>query len=259
MSSNSDFAKGLILINGQAYEAKEVLKALEQQAMTSVRVVGGELWVGKHRVRAIPKITPEQAMKLTCYGSLAYCCDLSRECQLRDEAIHHLGITKNEFNVIQQDCHRQFLQSGECRWPQDSLSRSSLDQSQVSSYTREYSRPEPHDPWREQTSSARRSATHSSPSSSTVDLGGLFGAPDEYKARSLTDPDPFARHTGRTSDHSSGFVSSADLGFPMQVQRPQPWLPLTPSACIVGRIFKMDVSSVLGVGGVKGKKHEPSL
>jgi hypothetical protein len=51
----------------------------------------------------------------------------------------------------------------------------------------------------------------------------------------------------------------ADLGFPMQVQRPQPWLPLTPSACIVGRIFKMDVSSVLGVGGVKGKKHEPSL
>ena len=88
MSSNSDYAKGLIQINGHAYAAKEVLQALERQAMTSIRVVGNELWVGKHRVRPIAKITSEEAMKFTCYGSLAYCCNLSRHCQLRDEALH---------------------------------------------------------------------------------------------------------------------------------------------------------------------------
>jgi len=212
MSSNSDYAKGLILINGQAYAAKEVLQALEQQAMTSVRVVGNELWVGKHRVRPIPKVTPEQAMKLTCYGSLAYCCNLSRECQLRDEAIHLLGITKDEFNAIQQDCHRQFLQSGERHWPQDPLSHPSSEHPRTTSYIRDYSRPEPHDPWRENTpsQSQSRSTTHasSSSSSSSVDLGGLFGAADEYKSRVLTDPDPFSRHSARVGDEMSSFTSS---------------------------------------------------
>lgn len=211
MSSNSDYAKGLIRINGQAYAAKEVLQALERQAMTSVRVVGTELWVGKHRVRPISKVTPEQAMKLTCYGSLAYCCDLSRECQLRDEAIRLLGITKDEFNAIQQDCHRQFLQSGERHWPQDPLSHPSSDHPRSTSYTREYSRTESPDSWRDHSPSAiqSRSMPHStsSGSSSSVDLGGLFGAPDEYKSRVLTDPDPFARHSLKTGDETSSFAS----------------------------------------------------
>ena len=209
MSSNSDYAKGLIRINGQAYAAKEVLQALERQAMTSVRVVGNELWVGKHRVRPIPKIAPEHAMKLTCYGSLAYCCDLSRECQLRDEAIHLLGLTKDDFDAIQQDCHRQFIQSGERRWPQDPLSHPSSDPSQTTPYTREYSRTEPHDPWREQSSShLGRSGSPSTPSSRPVDLGGLFGTPDEYKSRVLTDPDPFSRHSVKSGDEASSFASS---------------------------------------------------
>ncbi|MFX0168861.1 MAG: zinc ribbon domain-containing protein [Candidatus Hodarchaeota archaeon] len=212
MSSNSEYAKGLIRIKGHAFAAKEVLQALEQQAMTSVRVVGNELWVGKHRVRPIAKITPEQAMRLTCYGSLAFCCDLSRNCQLRDEAIHLLGITKEEYNAIQQDCHRQFLRYAERHWPQDLLTSSASDPSQVSPFSRDYSRAESHESWREPSASlsASRSSSPTSPSSSssTVDLGGLFGAPDEYKARSLIDPDPFTERSRKISDEVSSFSSS---------------------------------------------------
>ncbi|MFX1491220.1 MAG: hypothetical protein ACFFBU_03105, partial [Promethearchaeota archaeon] len=119
MSSNSEYAQGLVLINGHAYHAKEVLQALERQAMTNLRIVGNELWVGKERVRPLPKTTPEQAMKLTCYGSLAYCCDLNRECHLRDQALRLLGISKEEYQTIQTECHQQFIRQAERRWPNE--------------------------------------------------------------------------------------------------------------------------------------------
>jgi predicted metal-binding transcription factor (methanogenesis marker protein 9) len=213
MSSNSDYAQGLVLINGHAYPAKEVLQALERQAMTSLRAVGDELWIGKERVRPFAKATPEQAMKLTCYGSLAFCCDLNRECQLRDQAIELLGISKEEYRAIQRECHEQFLRHGERRWPQEQ--HDSLD----SDYSRSYSVSEdqPHhesfESWRERTSSGRYSATRgatkpsNASSGSTVDLGGLFTTPKEYNSRSLTDSDPFAGISSRGASEAQSFKS----------------------------------------------------
>jgi len=220
MSSNSDYAQGLILINGRAYLAKEVLQALERQAMTSLRAVGDELWIGKERVRPLAKTTPEQAMKLTCYGSLAFCCDLSRECQLRDQAIEVLGISKEEYREIQRECHQQFLRCGERRWPHEQYGSSGSDYSRSHSFSEDQTEVESFESWRERTSPGRhgqsRELTHSARSSSgsNVDLGGLFSTPEEYSSRSLTDPDHFSGISSREIDtprsfKSEGWYSSA--------------------------------------------------
>jgi predicted metal-binding transcription factor (methanogenesis marker protein 9) len=211
MSSNSDYAQGLVLINGRAYPAKEVLQALERQAMTSLRAVGDELWIGKERVRPVAKTTPEQAMKLTCYGSLAFCCDLTRECQLRDQALELLGISKEEYHAIQKECHQRFLAYGERRWPQEHYG--SID----SEYSRSVSDDQPayesFESWRERSASGRystgrESKTHSMASSSDkVDLGGLFSAPEEYNSRSLTDPEPFRSLSARSLGETGGISS----------------------------------------------------
>jgi len=213
MSAGSEYAKGLILINGRAYPANEVLQALERQAMTSVRAVNDELWIGKQRVHPLAKITPEQAMKLTCFGSLAYCCDLNRECHLRDEAIRLLGISKEEFRAIQLECHQQFLRYGERRWPQEQMRSTSSEVSHSPSFSRSASQSDQYEAWREPAASGRydtsRSTSQASRSgaSSTVDLGGLFGTPEEYKSRSFTEPDPFSSSSSRLGSESRGFSS----------------------------------------------------
>ncbi len=223
MSSNSDYAQGLILINGRAYQAKEVLQALERQAMTSLRAVGDELWIGKERVHALAKPSPEQVMKLTCYGSLAFCCDLNRECNLRDQAIDLLGISKEEYRAIQRECHKQFLRQGERWWPKEQYGSFSSEYSRAQSISEEQKQHEPFESWREGSSSGRYGTNRdSSPSSSassgnSVDLGGLFSTPEEYSSRSLTDPDPYAglsfrRISESESLSSEGWYSSGDSG-----------------------------------------------
>lgn len=213
MSSNSDYAQGIVLINGRAYLAKDVLQALERQAMTALRAVGEELWIGKERVRPIAKTTPEQAMKLTCYGSLAFCCDLDRECHLRDQAIELLGISKEEYRVIQRECHQQFLRYGERRWPQEQYGTSGPECSRSPTFADEPTSHESFESWRERTSSGRYSSERessrpsSSSSGSSVDLGGLFSTPEEYSSRSLTDPDPFAGISSRGVGESNSFSS----------------------------------------------------
>jgi predicted metal-binding transcription factor (methanogenesis marker protein 9) len=216
MSSNSEYAQGLVLINGHAYPVKEVLQALERQAMTSLRIVGNELWVGKERVRPLPKTTPEQAMKLTCYGSLAYCCDLNRECHLRDQALKLLGISKEEYRAIQIECHQQFIRHAERRWPQEQTRSATSDVSRSSSYSRSRSQ----DPWHdlesaESSAQSRSYAQSAKPSSSSsVDLGGLFSTPEEYQSRSFFDSDPASSFTSRlahgsSSPSSDGWIASS--------------------------------------------------
>jgi predicted metal-binding transcription factor (methanogenesis marker protein 9) len=213
MSSNSDYAQGLVIINGRAYPVKEVLQALERQAMTSVRAVGDELWIGKERVRSLAKTTPEQAMKLTCYGSLAFCCDLTRECHLRDQALELLSISKEEYRAIQRECHQQFLRQGERQWPQEQYSSSSSDNSRSHSKSEDQTQHESFDSWLERSSPGRygtsREPTQSSNarSGSSVDLGGLFSTLEEYSSRSLTDPDPNAGISSRGIGETSSFSS----------------------------------------------------
>ncbi|MFW9830911.1 MAG: hypothetical protein ACFFD8_03975 [Candidatus Thorarchaeota archaeon] len=210
MSSNSEYAQGLVLINGQAYPAKDVLQALERQAMTSIRVVSNELWVGKERVRPLAKTSPEQAMKLTCYASLAFCCDLSRECHLRDEALRLIGMPKEEYRAIQNDCHQQFLRFGERRWPHEHAISPSSDFSSSQSYSGRQPK-EPYDPWHEPSTQrgfgTRRTTPHEA--SDSVDLGGLFSEPKEYSSHSLTDSEPFSSFSTRLeSDHpTEGWLS----------------------------------------------------
>ena len=89
--------------------------------MTQVRDVGGVLLIGNHRIHPLTKISAAQAMSVTCFGSLAFCCDLSRECRLRDDALQLLGMDKEEYSSIQQECHQRFLYSTDQRWPHDIL------------------------------------------------------------------------------------------------------------------------------------------
>ena len=117
MLTNQDRPRGLIVINGKAYPADEVINALERQAMTQLRVIGDTLWIGNQQIRPLAKTTAEQAMMLTCFGSLAYCCPLSRECSRRDEALRMLGMTKEEYNNIKREAHQRFLRFADERWP----------------------------------------------------------------------------------------------------------------------------------------------
>jgi len=126
MLTNQDRPRGLIVINGKAYPADEVINALERQAMTQLRVIGDTLWIGNQQIRPLAKTTAEQAMMLTCFGSLAYCCPLSRECSRRDEALRMLGMTKEEYNSIKREAHQRFLRFADERWPCGESQSSSL-------------------------------------------------------------------------------------------------------------------------------------
>ncbi len=215
MAINTEKAQGLILINGHAYPAEAVLSALERQAMTALRVVGEELWIGNDRVRPIPKASAEQVMKLTCYGSLAYCCDLSRQCHLRDETLRLLRMTQDEYRAIQQECHQRFLQQNERRWPQDIIvspqPESTLDPESSWSHIK-------HDPnadWRSQIRTEKpRPAASRSDSITSIDLGGLFDsepkAPSSYSPSYRESRDhPTTRTTHLPGlDQSSWFPSS---------------------------------------------------
>jgi len=137
MLASRDRPRGLVLINGRAYPAEEVIGALEQQAMTQLRIIGNVLWIGNQQVRPLAKTTAEQAMMLTCFGSLAYCCPLSKECSRRDEALRLLGMTREEYQNIKDEAHQRFLRFADERWPYGELQHSSpaSDSSRPVQYT----------------------------------------------------------------------------------------------------------------------------
>lgn len=197
MSSSSEQARGLVVINGRVYSAKEVLVALERQAMTSLRVVNDVLWIGNERVRPFSKVPATQAMALTCFGSLSYCCDLSRECSLRDEALGLLGMGKEEYREFHRECHERFLRFTEQHWPLEASPASSHQPSygtsapltdttrDAESLTDWLRRIQPGDESR----TDRPARTTANSSSSAVDLGGLFeGAPDDFEPLPYEEP-----------------------------------------------------------------------
>ncbi len=172
--------RGLVIINGQAYSAREVISALEEQAMTQVRDVGGVLFIGNHRIRPLTKISAAQAMSVTCFGSLAFCCDLSRECRLRDDALQLLGMSKDEYSSIQQECHQRFLHSAERRWPHEILIQPAPQPTPHSAAVATGERSlETRRGWSAQATHHERGSTHTAPhhsktSDTIIDIGGLF-------------------------------------------------------------------------------------
>lgn len=212
MSSSTERARGLVLINGRAFPVKEVLAALERQAMTSVRVVRDELWIGNERIRPFTKTSAEQVMMLTCFGSLAFCCDLSRKCNLRDEAIHLLGMTKEQYRAIQRECHQNFLRHSERRWPEDIVitPHSDPSSSHLSSYSGNLTPIKDRDPWRDQaiTSSQGDTQSISRPSDLAIDLGGIFDTPHDQGLSTPTISDPYSGM--KTRPFSETFDDSLD-------------------------------------------------
>ena len=54
-------------------------------------------------------MTKEQikdAMSDTCFGSLAYCCDLVKQCPTRNQAMQNLGINVEEFYKLKHEFDR---------------------------------------------------------------------------------------------------------------------------------------------------------
>lgn len=149
--------------------------------MTQVRDVGGVLFIGNHRIRPLVKISAAQAMGITCFGSLAFCCDLSRECRLRDDALQLLGMSKEEYSSIQQECHQRFLHSAERRWPREIMiqpaPQPTFHSSAVASGERGL---EARPAWPAQIAHQERGSPHSTSlhpsktSDTIVDIGGLF-------------------------------------------------------------------------------------
>jgi len=232
MSSSSDQARGLVVLNGRVYSAKEVLAALERQAMTSLRVVNDVLWIGNERVRPFSKVSAAQAMTLTCFASLSYCCDLSRECGLRDEALRLLGMGKDEYREFHRECHERFLRFTEQHWPLDAPSASSHQPSygasatstegtrDAESLTDWLRRIQPGDESR----ADRLARTTTSSSPSAVDLGGLFeGAPDDFE------PLPYGEPLAAVSSRSAHEVGELDSDLWRRTSAPPRTTPSKPT------------------------------
>jgi hypothetical protein len=102
-------AKGVIIINGRAYDAQRVLDALLSSSYTDIRAEGSSLIIGDTKIQPISRSVQELAMLRTCFGSLAYCCSLDRKCVDRDGALELLGVTTEDYQRIKTSCHQTFI------------------------------------------------------------------------------------------------------------------------------------------------------
>ena len=50
----------------------------------------------------------EKACKALCYGSLAFCCDISNPCLFRNAVMNALGISMKEFRKRKKRWHEEF-------------------------------------------------------------------------------------------------------------------------------------------------------
>lgn len=102
-------AKGIIIINGRAYDAQKVIDALLGTTYVDMRVDGNSLVVGNSHVQPIARSLQEMAMLRTCFGSLAYCCSPDKKCMDRDGALELLNLTIEDYQQIKSTCHQMFV------------------------------------------------------------------------------------------------------------------------------------------------------
>jgi hypothetical protein len=102
-------AKGIIIINGRAYDAQKVIDALLGTTYVDVKIDGPSLVIGNSRVQPVARSTQEMAMLRTCFGSLAYCCSPEKKCMDRDGALELLNLTIEDYQQIKSTCHQMFV------------------------------------------------------------------------------------------------------------------------------------------------------
>jgi hypothetical protein len=102
-------AKGIIIINGRAYDAQKVIDALLGATYVDIKVDGPSLVIGNSRVQPVARSTQEMAMLRTCFGSLAYCCSPEKKCMDRDGALELLNLTVEDYQQIKSTCHQMFV------------------------------------------------------------------------------------------------------------------------------------------------------
>lgn len=50
------------------------------------------------------------AERIICHGSFAYCCPLEKECDQRDGLMEMLGISKEDYIRIKEECDKKFIE-----------------------------------------------------------------------------------------------------------------------------------------------------
>ena len=48
----------------------------------------------------------KEIMKLTCFDSLAFCCDLVKPCPVRNKAMETLGLKPEEFSKLKEEFNK---------------------------------------------------------------------------------------------------------------------------------------------------------
>lgn len=102
-------AKGIIIINGRAYDAQKVIDALLGTTYVDVKVDGTSIVIGNSHIPPIARSIQELAMLRTCFGSLAYCCSPDKKCMDRDGALELLNLTIEDYQQIKSTCHQMFV------------------------------------------------------------------------------------------------------------------------------------------------------
>jgi ribosomal protein L40E len=104
-------AEGFVVIGGRVYPASQVIPALIAEGFADIKLEpGGALIIGGVRIPPVFKSPQEQAMAITCYGSLAYCCGLEKACENRDKALELLGLSKEDYLRLKNYLHNKFIE-----------------------------------------------------------------------------------------------------------------------------------------------------
>ncbi len=105
--------KGHVLIDGKVYPVDKIFQVLQRGGI-DIGIEKGDLILeafSKPLERIQPKFRSlqEQAMAITCFGSLAYCCPLDKKCLERDKALEHLGLNREDFQILKQELHEKIV------------------------------------------------------------------------------------------------------------------------------------------------------
>jgi hypothetical protein len=189
-------AKGVIIINGRAYDAQKILDALLGNSYVDIKSEGSSLVIGGTRIQPVSRSAQDLAMLRTCYGSLAYCCSPERKCVDRDGSLDLLGLTMEDYQRIKSACHQIFIDAAKRLIDTSSLkgggwtfqaSAEASDDKAETSRSHQYDSPSYYrgssKPYAEGSESSESSSSDSK-SYGPIDLNLIFGEPSARSSSS---------------------------------------------------------------------------